>query len=316
MKYASICCYYGQFPKYFNFWIESAKKNYSIDFFIVTDRESISPYKEILCNIDNIKILDIEFEKLKDKMQAFFDFNIVLDTPYKLCDYRLMFGLVFEKELEKYDYFGWFDIDTIQGDLNRLLLNPSVMSYDIIGINGHFTLLKNTRNLKTLFFKSVNKSNQASSYRKVFSTSISCFFDEDYGLRKLIREYKVLDLRPYIADISPMEYDFCCPIASGNCIIKRDTNNHKLFVCDETGEHEVLYAHFQKRKISVDNNIKDVYYIVPNRITNNNDYEIINKKNKDNIKKFNKDASRAKRIYLSTNLMQVLKNKIISLLKI
>lgn len=310
MKYAGLCCYYGQLPNYFEFWLESAKKNFKMDFFIITDKTTIEGYYDDLQKIQNIHVIYISFNDLKYRIQQFFDFEITLNSPYKLCDYRLTFGLVFKEILLDFDYFGWYDIDVILGDLNQLLYHNDDKPYDVIGINGHFTLLRNKKEFIYLFLESINKTNQASSYKKVFSSNHSCFFDEDYGLRKLIERFNFLDLRPYIADINFWKEDFYCDLSKDAVFIKRDTINNKLYACDEIKEYEIIYAHFQKRTFKIETEVLDSYCIIPNKFTQNKDYVYNGKCRNGYFFKYYRDSMIARRINLSTNFFLALKNKI------
>lgn len=59
-KYAALCCYFGQWPNYFQFWLTSCSYNQGIDFFLVTDIE-VKGYKIP----DNVIVVNKTFLRCK-----------------------------------------------------------------------------------------------------------------------------------------------------------------------------------------------------------------------------------------------------------
>ena len=113
---ALILPYYGKFPNYFPLWLKSAGANPSFTFMIFTDID-MSGY-----NIPpNVQVHHMTFEDIKKMISPHLDFDFVCDTPYKLCDYRPMFGLIFEDYLSGYDFWGFCDSDVIFGDMSKYI---------------------------------------------------------------------------------------------------------------------------------------------------------------------------------------------------
>lgn len=56
--------------------------------------------------IDNVKWYFKSFSELQELFQSKFDFPILLNTPYKLCDYKPAYGDIFSKYLGGYDFWG------------------------------------------------------------------------------------------------------------------------------------------------------------------------------------------------------------------
>lgn len=139
MKIALVCCYFGKLPQYFPFFCKTFAMNKDIDLFLVTD-----------CTTDikteNIHIVSLTFDDLRIKIQSYFDFEIVLDRPYKLCDYKPTYGIIFEDLLAPYDYWGHCDLDMFWGDVLSFLpkLDANNVLFDKIYELGHLTLYKNT----------------------------------------------------------------------------------------------------------------------------------------------------------------------------
>ena len=101
-RIAFVVPYYGKLPDFFRTWAYTAGylKNQNIDFFLVTDL--LVPFELP----SNIKVVEITFQELKQRIQTQFDFHISLETPYKLCDYKPAYGLLFSDLLRGYDFWG------------------------------------------------------------------------------------------------------------------------------------------------------------------------------------------------------------------
>lgn len=154
--------------------------NRDYDFYIFTDNKLDVPFP-------NVKIVHIKFEKFRSLLQDKVDFKINLKKPYKLCDYKPMYGLALQNYISNYPYWGFCDVDMILGDLNSFLSEPILKGYDNIYHFGHMTLLKND-NKCNLLWKSkhhINEPNSPYRHDEAFKTPYVCNFDEDQGFHKL-----------------------------------------------------------------------------------------------------------------------------------
>ena len=116
-KIAYILPYFGHLPKEFGFWLISCQMNPTVDWLLFTDDRTKFNYPP------NVKVTYCTFEDIKNKAQACFDFPIVLDRPYKLCDYKAAYGDIFKNELTGYDYWGMCDLDLVWGNIREFLKN-------------------------------------------------------------------------------------------------------------------------------------------------------------------------------------------------
>ena len=96
-KIRLIIPYFGKLPKFFPYFLLTAKRNHKIDFLIYTDQK-VEQFA--ILNANNIEFVTLPFDELREKVQSKFDFKICLKTPYKLCDYKVAYGLIFEEELK------------------------------------------------------------------------------------------------------------------------------------------------------------------------------------------------------------------------
>lgn len=92
-KIKIIIPYFGKFPEFFPYFLMTAKWNSKIDFLIITDQE-LSGLQAF--NINNIAFQKTTFDELKERIQQKFDFEISLDTAYKLCDFKPLMVIYFQ----------------------------------------------------------------------------------------------------------------------------------------------------------------------------------------------------------------------------
>lgn len=76
-KVVLIIPYFGKVPDYFNLWLKSAERNSDYTFFIYTDLN----FK--VDENSNVKIKNISFDELKERIKSLFGNNIKLKSPYK-----------------------------------------------------------------------------------------------------------------------------------------------------------------------------------------------------------------------------------------
>lgn len=162
--------YFGKFKNYFNMFLMSCGANDKINWLIISDQKCPVNYK-------NIKWINMEFSEFRLLVQKKFDFQISLETPYKLCDYKPAYGYILEDYIREYDYWGHCDCDLIFGNLNRMLSPVLNQNYDKIFAAGHLTLYKNTNENNRRFMKKNEKG--VYLYKIAFSNKKIFGFDED-----------------------------------------------------------------------------------------------------------------------------------------
>ena len=255
-----INCWFGKLPNYFGLWLNSCKYNPNFNFLFVTDQE-LSEYKIS----KNIKVLNIEFERFveltKEKLSLK---NIRIDKPYKLCDFKPVYGIILQDYLKDFDFWGNCDIDMCFGNLEKYINDTILNKYDKILNLGHLTLYRNNTIVNNMY----KSKGAAFSYKKVFTSKYNYGFDEESGIKSIfdkqkLNTYKEID----IADIDVKYTRFRL----------YDKNNYyyQIFYWENGGVYraylennrikidEFCYIHFQKRKINVnfqvDSNIKAFY---------------------------------------------------------
>ena len=279
-KIVFICPYFGKLPEnHMSLWLQSCEKNQSINWIIFTDDKTRYNYPK------NVLVNYVSLNELKNSIQKKFDFPISLDNGYKLCDYKPTYGYIFSEYIKGYDFWGYCDMsDCIFGDIRHFITDKILDKFDKIGFLGHLTLYRNTVEINKRFMLGT-KSNI--TYRDILSSSENMAFDElnSYSINSIYKEngipfYRMDDC---YYDISPLTYAFRQSIYDENYehkFLKKiptifKWENGKLFECyvykNKLMEKELLYVHFQKRKMQKEfKEVENVYYIIPNKFIANN----------------------------------------------
>lgn len=249
--------YYGTFPNYFHIWLESASKNKNIDFYIISDSEyNFKSY-------DNIFLIRRSLKDIKDKIEKIVGFKVELEKPYKLCDYRPAYGLIFDDLIKDYNYWGWCDPDIVWGDMSLLLTDNILNEYEVIGGCGQLTIMKNTDKLNNYFFYQSRKI-KSFSFLEACKTKRNLIFDE-WGAPE-IRRYlnikttslydwlflKALDIIPPIYTTNNRPYPLMMRFTSSPLMVEYSDGKiwgYKINDNDEIEKKEYAYCHLQKRKI-------------------------------------------------------------------
>lgn len=260
MKIALILPYFGKFDKLFPIWLQSCKYNPNIDWIIFTDDKNAYNYPQ------NVKVHYMSFETIREQFQKFYDFNISLETPYRLCNFKPAYGELFADYIQGYDAWGFCDNDMIYGNIIKNLPTKDIEKFKF-GQLGHLTILPNTEECCKLY-------RYSDAYKIAFSTPQPLFFDEDTFIKIIAKnKYKTTSL--HIADLKPRIKHF--HILNENnykaqCFVWHKGKLERYYCEDGKNikHEEFTYIHFLKRPITVDENIDitQPLIIVPNSIFN------------------------------------------------
>lgn len=274
-----IVPYFGRFPNYFQLWLNSVKYNSDIDFLIITDDDTKYDYPP------NVILKKESFQKLRSRIKEKYDFRVPLKSPYKLCDFKVAYGDIFEQELKDYDFWGYCDVDLIFGKIRKFVTEDILNKYDKINIHGHFSLYRNNEEMRYLYKRCYK---DLVNYKIAFSTNWIYHFDEYPGMAYIAKraDIKMIDIEEY-ADIDRFLFRFRKVYDHSK---KRDDDNKvgQVFrwnkgrliniIKNDTQivEKEKLYIHLQKREMANYVKNKEDYYIVPNEFVNNSKDTVIN----------------------------------------
>lgn len=264
-KIGIVVAYFGKFPNYFPLWLKSCGSNPTIDFIIVTDQD-------LKVKEDNVIVKRMTLLDMQVRASNVLGFDAKLSKPYKCCDYRPVYGLLFSDLLSKYDYWGHCDVDLIFGDLQYFFDKYDLYSYDKFGTLGHLSLYRNNEKMNNSFIKICEGLN----YREVFSIENNCLFDELGGIYKIHKNMNVkLFTKRIFIDIATIYkryriidvYKLDTP-AENYPVQTFCWDNGKVFhVYESNGiihKQEYIYIHFQKRpnfELSHESLSSDMFYI-------------------------------------------------------
>lgn len=157
-KIAIIIPWYGKIPNYLPLFLKGLELNVSVlDVLFYTD--AIIPVDYKIPN--NFKVIPLSWQQLVQKLKDKVGEEVNINSPYKLCDYKPMYGSVFEEDLVDYTFWGYGDIDLIYGDLSRFMPFDGIDNYDVLTfreniMHGPFCIIRNNPYLNSLYRKTNN----------------------------------------------------------------------------------------------------------------------------------------------------------------
>lgn len=283
-KIAIIIPYFGALPPYFEIWLKSAERNKGFDFVIFTDDKKISKY----ALTDNIKVIIENFSEFRNRFQKKLSFKISMDYPYKICDYRPMYGIALAEFLKEYDYWGFGDFDAILGDLDKFVVPKLEENYDRVYNFGALSLYRNTSKMNNLF-KERSDYRDCLSYKYVYTTNFSLYFDEMGGHRYGCGQSTIASRRKDInifmnnecADVNPNFYNFELFISHEKYDYFEYNHGKLLGIRNGKKIREYVYLHLQKRNLKIDSAVNsEMFYIGPSLISSDKRKIIKNYKDK------------------------------------
>ena len=248
IKICIINIYLGKLPEYFPLWLKSASLNEGIDFIVFSD----DSYEDLP---SNVRIINTSLSYIKRRAEEELGFEVVLDSPYKCCDYKTLYGLIFKHYLEEYDYWGHCDLDLIWGNLEHFFVENELTKYDRFLYLGHLSLYRNNDNVNNYF----RLEGSRESYQEVYTTSRICVFDEVPGTVQIYLKNRIpFFYEKIFADISPAYKQFKLSL---NSIDDEKILNYKqqifywdkgevfraYYINGECHTDSYAYIHFQKR---------------------------------------------------------------------
>jgi hypothetical protein len=244
---AIVTCYMGRLPNYFDVWLKSCKYNPDVDFILVTDQNiAIEP-----CNV---RVVHLDLPAVKKLADEKLSLETALTRPYKLCDFKPVFGVLFEEHLQGYRYWGYCDIDVVFGKLRSFLTDEILAAYDRVLYLGHLCICKNTKEVNERY----KLPGATCNYVQSFTTERICCFDEWSGMYAI---YKKNHFPMYEERI---EADISCMYHRMRIARSGVNYTHQLFFWDngevkrafyDDGEvkyESFAYIHFKRRPMSTE----------------------------------------------------------------
>ena len=183
-----IVPYFGPFPWYFWYFLDSCKYNLDFDFLIITDNDEVREVSS------NVKFIRLTLRQVRELGSAKLGIDLSLDHPYKLCDFKPAYGAIFSDYIIDYTFWGQSDVDVILGNLQNFLTDEVLHSYDYISVrhdytSGCFSVFKNETTINDLFKRSKD-------YQKVFTSNKNYCYDQcNYVMDYLTAGGNIFDIQ-------------------------------------------------------------------------------------------------------------------------
>jgi Leucine-rich repeat (LRR) protein len=243
-KICFVVVYFGKWPIWFPAFLHSCKKNPTINWIFFTDCGTPTHHSP---NVDFYhKTLPQIGELLRKKIGK----DAILESAYKdkVCDYKPVFGILFDDYLNEFDFWGHCDVDIIWGDIRKYTTEDILDKYDIFStrkgrISGHFSLFRNTLSINQLF-------RQSSEFAEVMRQVECRAFDEEGMTRLIARLARSGSIRVYWPKFLQ---NYADPKTDSPSTLPRYINKYfwekgKLFDCTGETAAEILYLHFMTWK--------------------------------------------------------------------
>jgi hypothetical protein len=170
-KILVIAVWLGNWPAYFPFFLKSIGHPGKPDFLIVGDQVVLPPVP------GNVGFKRYSIKQLNELASERLNFKTSITNGLKLCDFKPVYGKIFQNHLQGYDYWGYCDIDLILGDSIKFIPplvagEPDVVSFYPGFLSGPFCLFRNNE-------KTINLYTQIPSHRTVLKSPVHHAFDEN-----------------------------------------------------------------------------------------------------------------------------------------
>lgn len=229
MKITVIIAYMGSWPPWFPLFLKTCEKNSFLEWKIFTD---IAPNPSPA----NVEFIPMTIDEFKALAASKLGIQPRFTQPYKICDFRIAWGKIFEDYLRESEYYGHGDIDILYGDLHKFVGHLFPLKYDVISfaynkMSGSLCFLKNDPAVITRY-------QELEKWEEVLSREDNRWVDE-YPLSRLFNRRDC-----FFQDLDPFE----------RFVYKRKRRNYhiqeglwddgRMYVTDGTTRIEVPHYHF------------------------------------------------------------------------
>jgi hypothetical protein len=147
--------YFGKWPFWMPFFLESCRRNHNIDWLFFSDCGKPDHLP------DNVVVESIAYKDYCALVQRRLGIDFQPENPYKLCDIKPAYGFIHEDLLRGYDFWAFGDIDVIYGKLRDFFTEDLLRAHDLISnharrISGHLCLIRNIPRMRELFMRIPN----------------------------------------------------------------------------------------------------------------------------------------------------------------
>jgi len=147
---ALIIPYFGRWPAWIEFFVETCKWNPDIHWLLFTDCGTPEN------RADNVHVQHISFTDYKALARRRTGITADPDHPYKLCDLKPALGHIHAEDIAGFDFFGFGDLDLFYGHIRGIYTDALLDANDVLSthpetVSGHFAVLRNTEELRRAY---------------------------------------------------------------------------------------------------------------------------------------------------------------------
>lgn len=169
-KIGIIIPYFGKWPAWMEYFLISCIKNPEIDWFFPNDCD------ELPFSADNLNHIPYSLSDFNRDASAVLNLEINIRHPYKICDFKPAYGLIFHELIKDYQFWGYGDLDLVYGDIRSFYTDSLLERADVFSnhpdfVAGHLCLLRNNEAILNLFRVS-------DGYKNAFTEEKYTGFDE------------------------------------------------------------------------------------------------------------------------------------------
>ena len=188
-----IIPYFGRWPFWMAFFLESCRFNANIDWLLFSDCGTPDDCPP------NVHVEHISFSDYCRLVSNRLQIPFQPASPYKLCDLKPALGYIHADKLTGYDFWAFGDIDVIYGDLRSYFNEDRLSRYDLLSthtrrVSGHFCLVKNATRMREAFMC-------AKGWESALSQPEHCGFDEGRFSRLFIKHKNWPDIFRRLFDL-------------------------------------------------------------------------------------------------------------------
>ena len=258
-----ILPYFGMLPSYSDLFFKSCSANPTVNWLFVTDQAL-----DVGRLPPNVTLRRTTFANLKKSIDAVLGFETALPSPYKLCDVRPAYGVIFADAIKAFDFWGHCDMDLVFGDIRRFLTPDILHAYPKVLIHGHLSLYRNRDDVNHYFELEAPNAR----FRDAVSDPRSFAFEEFMGMNLIFDHHGIPVFRndAFFADIKQQVYRLYTespPNATHQCFYWERGKLFRSFWENGTcGRQEYVYIHLQKRRMQpppFDVAVADAWFIRP-----------------------------------------------------
>ena len=182
--------YFGRWPAWMPFFVETARWNPTIDWYFYTDCGPLTNCPS------NVRVFSTTFPAYCEKVSNVLGVDFKPTSPYKLCDLKPAYGYLHQDDLKEIDFWAFGDIDVVLGDLRAYFTDERLAKKDVFStharrISGHMCLIRNKPELNELFMRIPN-------WKELFQKNRHLALDEGAFTRLFLRHK---NLPAYVASI-------------------------------------------------------------------------------------------------------------------